>query len=277
MDQHEPVADARRRRTRPRRARCRGAAAAARKPAPVTTHPDQVAVLENAGLGAAGAGERAGHDAQPEQRHEQREARVTRAELLLGEQQLADVEQAREQDDRGRSGDDHPQPGHPGGGAHARPRLAQQRARAGRRRSPPPSGTRVSTTADTAKLMPFDEHHGLGAREQQADAGERRAEREADVRERAVERGRRGQAGGRHEAGEAGHHGGAEEPRADAGQQRERERDGEAVEEGERDEGERARDVGRRGAPAPRPAVRRGAEDRPEEHRRQEVRERARG
>ncbi len=94
----------------------------------VETKPDQVAALQEQWLRRTSARERPRQNAEPEHRRQQREAGAARAELLLGEQQLADVEQAREQDDRRRPRDHRTQTGHLRDRAHARSCLAHQRA-----------------------------------------------------------------------------------------------------------------------------------------------------
>jgi hypothetical protein len=76
-----------------------------------------------------------------------------------------------------------------------------------------------------------------------------------------------------HERRKAGQDRRLEEPRAEAAEQRERDRRLDAADKADADERDRTRDVGEDGAGAARPAVRRRAEDRPEERRRQEVRE----
>ena len=113
-----------------------------------------------------------------------------------------------------------------------------------------------------------DRHHALGSTTSRAPAATR-ARGESEVGDRAVQRGRAAGARG-HQARQAGQRGGLNSALPTPASSANATCD-ERIDERDPEERDRAHDVGDDRAQLARPAIRGGAEDRPEQHRREEI------
>ena len=221
---------------------------------------------------AARADERARDHADPEDRHEQREAGRADAQLAGRQQQLADVEEAGEQDHGSRRHDDRPDVPHA-------PRLGDAAAhglddRLARLRAAVAEAVEREARQQQGghhEGQPVRDEHGFRGGRDHRDGRDGRADGVPEVVERPVERGRRGQPRPVDEARQPGQHRRAEDAGARAGDERQRDGRGEAADEADRDEGRAADQVAHDRARAPRPAVGGRSEERAEEHAREEV------